>query len=59
MTSFQLKDANRTYWNIYGSLIPKSWCEEQIMNFYTDNATIRVKSGVVGFENAWAHRNSY
>lgn len=59
MTSFQLKDANRCYWIVNGGLIPNNWNEDQIMNFYTDNADICRKKCVVGFENAWAYRNTH
>lgn len=59
MTSFQLKEANRCYWILNGRLIPKSWNEEQIMKFYKKSMKNWKKRSAMGFENAWAYRNTY
>ena len=34
MTSFQIKEANRFYWIVKGSLIPRSWSDKDVEKTY-------------------------
>lgn len=61
MTEHEIKEANRLYWIVKGSLIPASWSSEQVSAVYhsyfkrvwgNHEAIIHE----CGFESAWEQR---
>ena len=62
MTGVDLKEANRIFWMVKGSLIPESWSDEAITQSY-DSYFKRLWCNqssellMSGFEEAWEESN--